>query len=37
VELSIPPNHLCLIEITPVEDHTETYLGYDPGEFYGLT
>ncbi len=36
VELTIPCNHLCMLEITPVHDLTETYLGYDKEEFYGL-
>lgn len=36
VELTIPRNHLCMLEILPVRDETDTYLGYDPGEFYGL-
>ncbi len=33
VELAIPYNHLCMLEITPVDDQTETYLGFDPEEF----
>ncbi|NLV35850.1 MAG: xylan 1,4-beta-xylosidase [Clostridiaceae bacterium] len=33
VELDIPCNHLCMLEITPVEDQTETYLGFDPDHF----
>lgn len=36
VELKIPCNHLCMIEIIPVKDETETYLGFDPEEFYGM-
>jgi xylan 1,4-beta-xylosidase len=36
VELTIPCNHLCMLEIIPVNDRTDTYLGYDPEEFYGL-
>jgi xylan 1,4-beta-xylosidase len=36
VELTIPCNHLCMLEITPIDDKTESYLGYDPEEFYGL-
>ena len=36
VELTIPCNHLCMLEITPVDDQTDTYLGYDPEEFYGM-
>jgi xylan 1,4-beta-xylosidase len=37
LELTVSPNHLCFLEITPVEDQTASYLGYDPTEFYGLT
>lgn len=37
VELVIQPNHLCLVEIIPVADQTETYLGFDPEAFYGMT
>ncbi|MFW6035054.1 MAG: GH39 family glycosyl hydrolase [Halothermotrichaceae bacterium] len=36
VDLSIPCNHICMLEIIPVEDMTDTYLGYDQDEFYGL-
>jgi xylan 1,4-beta-xylosidase len=36
VELSIPCNHLCMVEITPVDDKTDSYPGYKPEEFYGL-
>jgi xylan 1,4-beta-xylosidase len=36
VEVTIPCNHLCMLEITPVNDETDTYLGYDPDEFYGV-
>ncbi|MBX4263173.1 GH39 family glycosyl hydrolase [Clostridium estertheticum] len=36
VELTISCNHLCMIEITPVNDKTDSYLGFDPEEFYGL-
>jgi xylan 1,4-beta-xylosidase len=36
VELSIPCNHLCMVEITPVDDKTDSYFGYKPEEFYGL-
>ncbi|AEV69018.1 GH39 family glycosyl hydrolase [Acetivibrio clariflavus] len=36
VEVKIPCNYLCMLEIIPVKDETETYLGYDPNEFYGL-
>jgi xylan 1,4-beta-xylosidase len=35
-KLTVPVNHLCLLEIMPVEDQTDTYVGYDPAEFYGL-
>jgi xylan 1,4-beta-xylosidase len=31
VELEIPLNHLCMLEIRPVEDRTESYAGYDEG------
>jgi xylan 1,4-beta-xylosidase len=36
VELTIPCNHLYMLEITPVKDMTESYLGFDPEEFYGM-
>ena len=36
VELTIPCNHLCMLEIMPVNDKTNTYRGYEPKEFYGL-
>jgi xylan 1,4-beta-xylosidase len=36
VDLTIAPNHLCMIEIMPVEDLTDTYIGFDPTEFYGM-
>ena len=36
VELTIPCNHLCMLEITPVDDKADTYPGYGPVEFYGL-
>jgi xylan 1,4-beta-xylosidase len=36
VELTIACNHLCMLEITPVNDETESYLGFDPEEFYGM-
>jgi xylan 1,4-beta-xylosidase len=36
VDLTIPCNNLCMLEITPVDDQTDTYLGYDPEEFYGM-
>jgi xylan 1,4-beta-xylosidase len=37
LELTVSPNHLCFLEITPADDQTASYLGYDPAEFYGLT
>ncbi|HZK35182.1 MAG TPA: xylan 1,4-beta-xylosidase [Bacillota bacterium] len=37
VDLSIANNHLCMVEIIPVEDETDTYLGYEVKEFYGMT
>jgi len=36
VEVTISCNHLCMLEITHVDDMTSTYLGYDPDEFYGM-
>lgn len=36
VELKIPCNHLCMLEILPVSDNTDTYLGYKQEEFYGM-
>jgi xylan 1,4-beta-xylosidase len=36
VELTIPCKHRRILEITPVDDKTDTYLGYDPDEFYGM-
>jgi len=36
VELVIPCNHLVMLEIVPVDDQTDTYLGFDPEEFYGM-
>jgi xylan 1,4-beta-xylosidase len=36
VELTIPGNHLCMLEITSVTDFTGSYQGYDKEEFYGL-
>jgi xylan 1,4-beta-xylosidase len=36
MELKIPCNHLCMIEILPVSDNTDTYLGYNKEEFYGM-
>lgn len=37
VELSVPCNHLCMLEISSVKDLTDTYPGYDDKEMYGLT
>lgn len=36
VDLNIPCNQLCMLEIMGINDQTETYLGFDPIEFYGL-
>lgn len=36
VELTIPCNHLIMLEITPVNDLTSPYLGVDSSEFYGM-
>ena len=36
VEVEIPCNHLCMMEIFPISDKTDTYLGYRPEEFYGM-
>ncbi|MBC2478659.1 xylan 1,4-beta-xylosidase, partial [Clostridium beijerinckii] len=36
MELKIPCNHLCMVEILPVTDNTDTYLGYNKEEFYGM-
>ncbi|WP_026485674.1 GH39 family glycosyl hydrolase [Caldanaerobius polysaccharolyticus] len=36
IEVSIPCNHLCMLEIIPVNDMTKNYLGFDLREFYGL-
>jgi len=35
VELAIEPNHVQMIEIIPVKDLADTYLGFDP-DFYGI-
>lgn len=35
VELTIAPNHLCMLEIFPIKDLTATYVGFDP-DFYGM-
>lgn len=36
IELKISCNHLCMIEVLPVSDKTDTYLGYRQEEFYGM-
>lgn len=36
VKVTISCNHLCMLEVTTVNDETDTYLGYDPDEFYGM-
>lgn len=36
VTLKIPCNHVCMLEIMPVKDQTDTYLCFDKKEFYGL-
>lgn len=36
VELTIPCNRLCMLEIIPVTDMTGTYAGFDPAEFCGM-
>lgn len=36
IEVSIPSNHIFMMEITPVKDMTKDYLGFDVKEFYGL-
>jgi xylan 1,4-beta-xylosidase len=36
VSLDIPSNCLCMLEIMPVKDETDTYLGFDLNEFYGM-
>ena len=36
VELTIPCNHLCMLEITPVKDITDEYDGFVAEEFFGL-
>lgn len=35
VQLDIPSNHVCMVEIIPIQDHTDTYAGFDP-DFYGM-
>ncbi|MEJ6951772.1 GH39 family glycosyl hydrolase [Natronospora cellulosivora (SeqCode)] len=36
VDLNIPVNHLTMLEIKPVVDKTDTYLGLKKEEFYGM-
>lgn len=36
VNLEIPCNHLCMLEILPVTDLTDSYAGFDPKGFMGL-
>lgn len=36
IEVTISCNHLCMLEIIPVSDKTDTYLGFEPVEFYGM-
>lgn len=36
VHLEIPGNHLCMLEIFPVTDQTDTYIGFDRDGFFGL-
>lgn len=36
VNLTIPYNHLYMLEIMPVNDITDTYEGFDAAEFFGL-
>ncbi|MFW6022949.1 MAG: GH39 family glycosyl hydrolase [Halanaerobiaceae bacterium] len=36
IKLNISCNHLCMLELIPVKDNTDTYSGYDKEEFYGL-
>ena len=36
VNLNIPCNHLCMLEILPVTDQTPTYAGFDPDGFFGV-
>jgi len=36
VNLEIPCNHLCMLEILPVTDQTDSYAGFDPDGFFGL-
>jgi len=36
VKVTIPCNHVCMLEITTIKDETDSYLGYDPDEFYGM-
>ncbi|MDR1538890.1 MAG: xylan 1,4-beta-xylosidase [Clostridiales bacterium] len=36
IDLAIPCNRLIMLEITPVNDMTRTYAGFDPAWFYGM-
>lgn len=36
VKLDLAINSLCMLEIYPVKDETDTYLGYRKEEFYGI-
>jgi xylan 1,4-beta-xylosidase len=36
IEITISCNHLCMLEIIPVSDKTDSYLGFEPVEFYGM-
>lgn len=36
VDLNIPCNHLCMLEILPVMDQTKTYPEFDLNDFFGL-
>ncbi|MBN2735526.1 MAG: hypothetical protein JXR70_01005 [Spirochaetales bacterium] len=36
LQLSLESNHLCMVEILPLCDETESYLGFDVKRFYGL-
>lgn len=36
IEINIPCNYLCMVEIMPVNDQTDTYLGFERLEFYGI-
>ena len=36
VDLTVPGNHLMMLEITPVSDETSAYPGIDPNQFMGM-